>query len=678
MKDHGCRLGIHIGGTFIDFSMLKEDGELLSLKTPLILSSPIQAVATGLQILTKKKMVDPSAVNYCVYGSAVGVNTLIQRNGAKLCLFITEGFGDILEIQRMRVPVFDLYSRRPVALIPRDRVMEIKERISSDGSILTPLGESSVTKAIEQAIDGGAEGIVICLLNAHMNPEHELKIKKMVLKQASQVFVCCSTEVWPEAKEYERAIATIINAYIQPSLKYYIESMGKMLKEARIDVVPYITKSNGGVTSVRRARTACVKTLCSGPAAGVVGAAYVAKVGGYKNILTLDINSRGTEMALVTEGQLSYTDEAEVGGFPLFIPRVRTSSICIGDSSTVRADASGMLNIGPENAGADPGPACYGLGGTECTVTDALLVCGLLDSNFADGQLGLHPNLAEESIERLGQRLNLHLKEAAWAVIEIALAELYAGLSRLFSREAVRPHNYTLVAFGSAGPLIGCFLAEELKIPRVLVPMVPGTLRALGSIVSEIKENFTKTVMLRLSDVKNDQLNRFSNELKRQALKWLAEEGISVSDSTFRFSVGMRYVGQSFGIEVPLDESWLTHGNLGEISKAFYNVSSQAGASAIAPTEITSIRLVVSTYKGTKPQLKKIPKAVGEPEPMAVKPVYYRRGQYMCKTYRHKALSYGHTLNGPALIMSDGSTLLIAGGFHGNVDYYGNIIVEKE
>lgn len=675
------RTGIDIGGTFTDFSIFNEHtGEIVDYKSPSTPKFPANAIVNGLTALIEDGTLSPTEINYFVHGATIAINTVIQRKGAKLALFTTEGFGDILEIQRLRLPcVFDLYGTRTKPLIPRYQVMPIKERILSDGSVDILLDNDSVIRAIEQSVSQEVDGIVVCLINAYRNNQHELRIRDIIMEQAPNLFVFLSTEVWPEVREYERAMVAVINGYVHPEVKGYLDSLEKIIRDLGVKVTPYITKSNGGITTARRARTACAATLLSGPASGVMGATFVAKMSGFQDLITLDMGGTSADIALVKGGQPLYSKEEHVGDFPVVIPVVGVSAIGAGGGSIARLDSSGVLKVGPESAGADPGPSCYNMGGNRPTLTDAFLLCRFLNPcNFLGGRMKLCPELAEKAIGNLGNNLNLDVQEAAEAIVEVATANMYTEFSNVLSKNGVDPRDFTLIAFGGAGPVEACFLAREFKISRVLIPMSPGTLGALGTLTADVKSDYIKTVTLNFVDTNADELKKHFDELKEQATIWLAEEGPLVKSTTIQLSVDMRYIGQAFEVEVPIEEAWLTTDKLSEVVKSFHWHHNRmfGQCDEDAPTEIVNIRVVISGIT-PKPTLKEIPKAVDEAKSTGSRIVHYDRNSYTARVYDRKNLRWGHTLKGPAIVEQIDTTVLILDGFGGNVDNYGNIIIER-
>lgn len=478
------RLGIDIGGTFTDFSLLDEaTGELSGFKSPTVPGDPGRGVLDGLRALVSERALDPASIEYLVHGTTIAVNTVIQRNGAVLGLLVTAGFGDVLEIQRLRLasPV-NFTATRPAPLIPRYRVGEVTERILADGTVDTALDREELVREATRLVEGeGAEGLVVAFINAYRTPAHEAEARKVLAEHFPGVHVTCSHDIWPQIREYERTMVAILSAYVRPRVERYLGLLERELAGVGVRVPLYVTKSNGGVTTARDARQATAETMLSGPASGVIGATSVCVRAGYRNLITFDMGGTSADIALVRDGQPVYSTDETVGDFPIVMPVVGVSSIGAGGGSIAWLDSVGVLKVGPRSAGADPGPACYGRGGTEPALSDAFLACGFLNpENFVGGRLRLHPDRAAAALRPLGEALDLDVDGAAEAVVEVATANMYAAFSNVLARHGLDPRDFALVAFGGAGPVEACFLAEEFHIPRVIVPPSPGTLCAQG------------------------------------------------------------------------------------------------------------------------------------------------------------------------------------------------------
>jgi N-methylhydantoinase A len=676
------RLGIDIGGTFTDFSLLDEaTGELVGFKWPTVPGDPARGVVEGLRALVAERRVAPAEIGYLVHGTTIAINTVIQRNGAALGLLVTRGFGDVLEIQRLRLasPV-NFVATRPLPLIPRYRVGEVSERILADGSVDTPLDREGLRAEARRLVEQeGAEGLVVAFLNAYRTPEHEVEARKLLAEALPQVPVVCSHEVWPQIREYERTIVTILAAYVRPRVVRYLETLEGELAAAGVRATLYITKSNGGVTTARDARQATAETLLSGPASGVIGATYVCRQAGYANLITLDMGGTSADIALVPGGEPVYSTDEVVGDFPVVMPAIGVSSIGAGGGSVAWLDPVGVLKVGPRSAGADPGPACYGRGGTEPTLSDAFLLCGFLNpANFVGGRVRLYPEAAATALGPLAGTLGLWPDEAAEAVVEVATANMYAAFSNVLARHGVDPRDFSLVAFGGAGPIEACFLAEEFHIPQVIVPPSPGTLCALGAMSADVKSDYIRTLHRRLSAVTGPLLAAECAELEARARRWLAEDAPAVRSSAVRFAADMRYVGQAFQIEVPLDPAWLDDPALTRLRAAFHEQHERlyAHADPAADVELIDLRATI-TGLTPKPELSPLPPGAGAAAPAGRRPIHYRRQRHEAAVYRRPDLLAGQHLDGPAIVEQADTTTLVPAGWRAAVDGFGNLVIRR-
>ncbi len=673
------RIGVDIGGTFTDFCVFNDQtNEIHTLKVLSTPTTPGAEVMTGLKAIGARFGVDPAEVVYFTHGTTVGINTIIQRNGARLCLFTTQNFGDVLELERLKMPdPFDLCGIRPPPLVPKDCVLPITERMRADGSVATPLERDSVIRAVQQAQALGVEGIIVALINAYRNPQHELQAKTIIQDQAPDWFVFCSHEVWPVVREYERTVTAVINGYVHPKVRDYLSSLQQALQAQGVPAKPLITKSNGGVMSAEGGKTACVQILLSGPTAGVIGASYVADLCGIRQAMSLDIGGTSADVALVIDGQPQYDTGKQIGDFPLFIPSVSVSSIGEGGGSIVWVDAYGVLKVGPESAGSTPGPACYGKGGNHATLTDAFAVCGFLgQGNLAYNAVPLYPERANAVIDELAGRLHRSRLATAEAIINVAVSGMFVELSKLIARYGVDPRDFVLMPFGGAGPMAACFLARELGMQRVLVPPSPGVLSALGGLIADVKSDFIKTVYLDLDDAVVSAMQQGFDELRQDAVAWLQAEQHDTGSANLIVSGDMRYHGQSYEIDVRFEDRWIRDGDIARLAQAFhvrheqlYNYCDPA-----APVQLINLRLVI-VGASPKPEFHPIPAATEEPAPSATHEVYYDGTTHRVPWYNRADLRAGHRFQGPAVIVQDDCTTCVLDGFGGEIDIYGNMLL---
>jgi N-methylhydantoinase A len=684
-------LGVDIGGTFTDFACFDtRTAELIGLKVASTPHDFAEAVRDGLQRLADEHGVDLAEIGTVVHGTTIAVNTLIQRTGARLGLLVTEGFRDVLELQRLRMPnPFDLDGARPLPLIPRARVAEVRERLRADGTLDTPLDEHGAAGAVRRLLDQRVEGLVVSLLHAYRNPTHERRVRAIAEGVAPGVPVTASAEVWPQAREYERTALAVLDAYVQPQVRRYLEGFEQVLGAARVPAAPHVTKSNGGIMPVAAARIQTVATLLSGPASGVIGAAYVATQAGLSNVITLDVGGTSADMAVVENGRPRSSTGEHVGGVPVMMPVVGVTAIGAGGGSVAWVDEVGVPKVGPQSTGAHPGPACYGRGGKEATLTDAFVVCGFVDpERFLGGRMPLDRALAEDAIARFAGPLGMTPPEAAKSVVRVAVSNLYAEFSKILSRAAVDPRDFALVAFGGAGPVVGALLARDVGIPTVFVPRSPGTLCALGAISADVLNDAVRTVHVRLDpgpasagaptrDV--GALRETYDALRAELADWLSRHGAGAGSPTFGLAADMRYVGQSYEIPVVVEPAWLASGGAGALLSAFHRAHERAfgHADREAPAEIVNLRVQLRAVRPRVP-LAEVAAGASAPPPRATRRIWLDGRSTEARVFDRDALGRGARLVGPAIVEQPDTTVLIPGEHVGEVDRFGNLWLRRQ
>ena len=676
------RIGIDIGGTFTDFSVHDTGtGRLLGLKVPTVPARPADGIFAGLDALVAEHGVDLSQVGYLVHGTTIAVNALIERKGAKLGLIVTRGFRDLLVIQRLRLPQAQYwYGNRPQPLVPRERVHEVDERLRADGSVHQPLSQESLAAAVAAARAQGVEGLVVCLLHAYRNDAHERAVRAYLEREAPELFVCCSHEVWPQMREYERAIVTLVNAYVMPPVARYLGDLTQRMAERALPVQPRITRSNGGVMSARRAMRATAETLLSGPASGVIGAVRVAALAGVRDLITLDVGGTSADVAIVQDGAPRTSLTEHVADFPIMMPVVGVSCIGAGGGSIAWQDSAGVLRVGPQSAGSDPGPACYGRGNASPTVTDAFLSGGFLDpAHFAGGRIALHRDLAQAAIGRLAAGLGVDAESAARAVIDVAIAGMFAELSNLAAKRGIDPREFTLVGFGGAGALLACRLADEVGIAKVLIPRAPGTLCALGALSADVAGDFVRSVFVH-AHADFAPVARALGALREEASAWLRDEAPDAGAHRIELSADMRYLGQSFEVDVPLQAQWIEQSDWDAVTEAFHAAHERVYAHAQrgAPVELIDLRLrvVADTPKPPLPGAASVGPGTAAPV-SAHRRVLLPEGAAQVPVLLREALRAGHVLAGPALVDQDDTTVFVPEGWHGAVHDSGSLILER-
>jgi N-methylhydantoinase A len=677
MAGMGWRIGVDIGGTFIDFCALDEaSGRMQTLKVLTTPSEPGREVMEGVALLQERHGLDPAAVTSFVHGTTVGINTVIQRKGAALALLTNAGFEDVVELARLRMPdMYSLFCARPEQLIPRDRIFGVAGRVLADGSVAQELDAAAVREAARAARAKGAEGIIVSFLHAYRNQAQEQAAKAIIRAEVPGMFVFCGAEIWPVIREYERTTTGILNGYVHPRVDRYLDSLEQALASRGVTAPPMITKSNGGIMGVAAGRTSCVSMLLSGTASGVMGAAFLARQAGVPNLLTLDIGGTSADVALILDGQPQFGTGEMIGEFPLHVPSVSVSSIGDGGGSIATVDGFGMLKVGPESAGSTPGPACYGRGGDRATITDAMAVCGFLGHvPLAYSSVRMDRGRAEEVVGRLATQLGRSLEQTAEAIVAVSISSMFAEVNKLIARYGVDLRDFTLLPFGGAGPMMGCLLARELGIARVMIPRRPGVVSALGGLIADVKNDFIRTLFL---DVEAANLPAFRSalaELRAQAERWLREEQGFAGPATLRVSADMRYRGQSFEIEAPLEAAWIEAGDLPAIRGSFdaqhaaiYDFHDEA-----AQVQLVNLRLVILGATAP-PDMPEQPRADGAPVAERVVQVWYDGAWHAMPLFLRDALQHGHAFRGPAIVAQEDATTCIPPGFDASVDAHGNL-----
>jgi len=673
------RIGVDIGGTFTDFCAFDEATR--SAHTLKVLSTPDrpgQEVVEGLSALRERYGITPGDVSYFTHGTTVGVNTVIQRKGVNLCLFTTKNFEDVLEVARLKMPdPYDLFSRRPEPLVTKEKVFQVGGRMLADGTEDEPVDEDSVRAAIAGVRAVGGEAVVVALLHAYRNAAHEHRVRDIVQAEAPDLPVICASEVWPVIREYERTVTAVVAGYVQPRVADYLTALERSLAEAGVPAAPMITKSNGGVMSAALGKTQCAQMLLSGTAAGVIGASYVARMTGTANTMSIDIGGTSADVAFIRDGAPQYGIGEMIGEFPVFIPTVSVTSIGEGGGSIAWVDGQGVLKVGPESAGSHPGPACYGQGGTRATITDAFCVCGFLgQAELGYSAVRIDTELARVAVGEIASELNLGLRETAEAIIKVAVSGMYLEVSKLVSRYGIDPREFTLQAFGGAGPMLSCFVARELGMHKIVVPTAPGVLSAFGGLIADIKNDFISTVYCDL-DLAKDVLHDGFAALRRAALEWLHDEQGFEGDATLLYTADMRYRGQSFEIETILQESWIEKGELNSIADAFHAEHARVydHADDDAAVQVINLRLVI-VGAAPKPDLKELAGSASMPEPIGAIDVFYDGQVHHADLYQRTSLLAGQRIEGPAVVQQDDCTTCILGGFTAEIDTFGNILLD--
>jgi len=686
------RVAIDIGGGFVDLVAVDErTGEMAWSKartTPRDLSQCVEHVF-------ELSHVDAGAVSQLLHGQTLVINTILERNGAKVGLITTKGFRDILALQRSnRRDIFNLRYRKPEPFVPRHLRLEADERTLADGRVERAIDPESLLKAYRALLQEDVRGVAIAFLNSYANPANEIRARAIIedFERRSGSERCpslsISSDISREWREYERTNTCVLNAYVMPLVDQYLRKLTEDFRRLGMEGTLYMMLSGGGVATFDYAAKFPIETVESGPVAGVVGALAVAEWTGARHIIAMDGGSTTTKASLVPDLQMRFTTQYAVErdefrpGYPIKVPVVDINEIGIGGGSIAWLDEVGRLQVGPRNAAADPGPACYGLGGTAPTLTDAYLVAGFLNpAYFLGGALAIHPQLAEKAVSTIAGHFQISRDEAAFAILRIANANA-AQLLRLISVErGYDPRDFALVAYGGSGPMIAPFIAEELEIPKIIVPAIPpGNFSAWGLLMSDLRHTLVQTLVRRL-DAGDPAalLNANYAELERNVLTLFREEGLSEGIGLER-TADLRYSGQEHTITVPVESGAFSEAGVGALVAAFnQHHEREYGFRLESPAELVNLRVTgVVRVRKPMPQTPALPRSEAA-APLGERMVYWGN-QHRATTavYRREQLPPGVHVNGPAIVEEPTTTIVIPPAFTATVDHLGNLILERK
>jgi N-methylhydantoinase A len=547
-------IAIDIGGTFTDV-VLYDEGRFFSTKVSTTPDELAQGILVGIQKILKLSGVDPSDLKRIVHGTTIGTNAILERKGALVGILTTKGFEDVLEIGRLqRSSQYDVFidAQTPVFLAPRRLRVGIHERMDPEGNEVIPLEEDTVRNAVKYLKNTyNIQSLAVCYLFSFKNPAHELRTREIVHDMYPGIKISLSSETDPVFREYERLCVTAFDAYLRPIMETYIADLTKELDSTGIPVNLQIMQSRGSLSTASTVSEIPVTTILSGPAAGVIGSKYIGEKSEHKDLITLDMGGTSCDVALISEAKPLISKEGKIGEYPLRIPMVDVSTIGAGGGSIAWIDAASGLRVGPISAGAKPGPVSYGLGGTEPTVTDASLILGYLNpQTFAGGEIKLDRKAAEQTIRRLAKKLGLEMVHAAYGIHRIVNSNMANQIRLASMKRGYDPRQFSLMLLGGAGPLHGGALAEELNIPRMIVPQIPGVLSAFGLLVANIEYEHAKTFLSRMDQVQPEEMEQTFEELNGLGKEKMIKDGVPVNQIEMLKYADMQYVGQSFELDV--------------------------------------------------------------------------------------------------------------------------------
>ena len=684
-------LGTDVGGTFTDLVHIDAAGGMRCIKVPSVPAEPGAGVLAGIDELLAASGAAPAANRVSwrtilhAHSSTVATNALIEHKGARVGLIVTAGFRDLFELQRLAVPhPMRSDSRRPLPLVPRALVREVRGRLGADGHELEPLDEAGAVEAGRALAARGVEILVLVLLHSYRNPAHERAARLAIEAAGLPLRVELSSEVWPQAREYERGVLGAINASVRGIVESYLDRLAGGLAGRGIATQPMIARSNGGAELAFSMRRHPVVALLSGPAAGVSGAAAEAADAGWQaaDLMTLDVGGTSADIGVIREGKPILSSEEHIAEFPVLIPTIAVSSIGAGGGSILWLDSAGTLKVGPRSVGADPGPACYGTRGSLVpALTDAFLVAGFLaPGQKLGGKLPLQPEPARRALDTIGARLGWTAEEVADGAIRVAVALMAAEASNVLARRGVDAPRFRMVAFGGAGPLVAALLAEEIAIDQILIPRFPGGLSALGAARADLEGDIVTPVYRRADSLDVGELARLHHDLSAEARAWIAEQarGITVDRSEILLSAEMRYDGQGYDVTVPLDAAWLEKGDNAAILGAFAAAHRTAygHANEEAKAWLKELRAHV-TGRVPKPPESVPPATAAAAPPPGRRTLRLNGHEITASVHEREALTLDTILAGPAIVDQLDTTTLIPPDWQAHVLISGALALER-
>jgi N-methylhydantoinase A len=663
----------------------EETGKTVLTKVPSTPADQSVGVLRGIRRIAESAGIDPSQISLILHGTTVATNAVLEGKGALVGLITTRGFEQVLHVARGQTPgplAGWIIMIKPDPLAPLEHTRGVSARQDARGRVTTPLDENEVRGFVRELKEAGIEALTVSLLNSYANPELEQRIKTIALELYPDLPVTISTDILPEFREYERTLTTVMNSYLQPKMRVYLNGMERKLVDADLKTTMNMVRSDGGVMGLKAAQERPVNTLLSGPSGGAVAAAYIGELAKYKNVLSFDMGGTSTDVAISLDGCPNVVRETRVGYYPVKAPSVDVRTVGAGGGSIAHVPLTGALRVGPQSAGADPGPACYGTGGTEPTVTDANVVLGYLPPQLLGGEMKLDAKLAAEAVKKIARTMQLSLEQAAQGIYDIVNENMFGALRLVSVQKGYDPRQFALVALGGAGPLHANALSMLCGSWPSIIPPTPGVLAALGFLHSDIRNEFSRTVIRTLDRLEKREIKQGLEELGARARAWLASEHISAGHQKLHYQVDLRYHRQGYEFPIDVDLAWFGSNSSNgagfeKMVERFKKVHKQNyGFNIDHPIEAVNFRAVAL---GLVPKLELHKLRAGEGDSrkaLVEKHKVYYRGKWMdAPIYDRYLLQPGHCVNGPAVIVQKDSTTLILPSHTGKVDAYGNILI---
>jgi len=676
------RVAIDVGGTFTDLCGLDErTGTFTFVKDSTTPSNFADGVMT---VVRKSGLKGEEMDRFIGTGSTMVINALTEMKGAKTLLITTKGFRDVLEIQRSnRTDLYNFRYKKPEPFVTRELRFEVDERVDYSGKIIRPLNENDVQRAVEAARREKVESVAIALYNSYANPQHELRCYQILMEKLDGVPITMSHELTREWREYERTNTAVMNAFVQPKVQQYLSTLEEEMRRLGVGIKMHVMQSNGGVSTFEQGRKTPIYQVESGPIGGVIGAKVLGAVVGVENLITLDVGGTTAKTSLIDSGKIKINTEYNVGrtqffsGYPVKVPVVDIVEIGAGGGSIAWVDELGSLKVGPGSAGADPGPACYGKGGTEPTITDAFVLTGVLDPEyFLGGEITLKPGLSARAYEQLAEKLKMKPIEIATGVIRLATSNMVNAMKLVSVRRGYDPRDFTIVAFGGGGPMFATALAKELGVRRVIVPRVPGVFSAWGMLMTDLRHDYILTRVVKFNADSLGNLMEILREMMSAARGQLAEEGIESKDVNFDSTFDMRYVGQEHTVPTPVPLRGEQGVILRLIEKRFHALHRKQYDFVLTdPLEVVNVHLT-AFGKVKKPQMAPWRPYKQGREREGSRKVVTEEGSRRVQVYAREGLKARRAVKGPGIIEEPTSTTILREGDRMKVDRFGNLLIE--
>ena len=671
------RVSVDVGGTFTDVIVLDEDsGDIQLDKVATTPANPAEGVLQGFDKVGARTQ----EIEYFVHGTTLGINAMLTRSGARVAFVTTRGFRDIYVLGRTdREPMYDFKYKKPKSLVPRSLCFEVTERLNYKGQVLTPFDADQAREVAQRIVAQGVESVAVCFLHSYVNPEHELAFERVFQEVAPDISVTLSHRLSRVYREYERSSTTVIDAYIKPITRTYLTRLNSELVSGGFSGTFLMTRSGGGAMTLETAREEPAHLVLSGPAGGVIGGAFLGKLIDQPNMITVDMGGTSLDASLIAEGEPTVENEQVFQTLPISVPTIDIHTIGAGGGSIAWVDEGAHLQVGPQSAGADPGPACYSKGGTEATFTDAALQIGYLDpANFLGGEIDIDPALAQAAIDNLAQGLGMGTQEVAAGIVSILEAKM-AGAVRVISVErGYHPRDFALCAFGGGGAFVAANISRELGVPLAIIPPGPGNFSALGMLMVDVVHDYARTHITGLVDMDPAQVSQVFAELANQGQAALASDGFGEEQQQFLPSAEMRYRGQEHTVNIPLPGVTLSAEDIPLITERFHAAHlQQYGHSMMQdPIEIVTLRLRAVGLL-PRPELARAEAGTGDlaAASRGTRMVYDRasRAEIEYQVYDRMKLGAGDSLSGPAIVEEPSSTTMVHGGDELTVGEYGEL-----